>query len=83
MLAVCLRTALMVGIERGGGYVNVKGGGICIWKTIMCAMGWGYQGSMGMFYALIPYSPCPLPCPLGGLDGVALPFALTLCHALL
>ena len=79
--ACCVLTHGVDGGHRDGwGYVNVKGGAIVFGKQLYVSDG---GGGGGMPLPLLPYSPCPLPCPLGGLDGVALPFALTLCHALL
>lgn len=73
----CLRNAWGEGAYGCGGFNFLsRVGGLftrCIW-------------GMGVGVCAMPcpfYCPCPLPCPLGGLDGVALPFALTLCQALL
>jgi hypothetical protein len=74
MLAVCLRTALMVGIEGVGGYVNVKGGYVYLENNYVCE-GVGYQGSMGMCYALPCYLTRLAPCPAlwAGLMGYPYP----------
>lgn len=60
-----------------GGYMYLENNYVC--DGVGVSRLYGYV----LCPALLPYSPCPLPCPLGGLDGVSLPFALTLCQALL